>query len=95
VGFVQDLTPIGDIILHQLFIQWVGDSQPADKYESGDIFVAIVHFGQLALEEVDVRLETVVGSHLDGKEVVVVLLECQAGGVLREEQLDEILKVVD
>ena len=32
-------------------------------------------------------------SHLDGKEVVVVLLELRAGGVLREEQLGEILKL--
>ena len=41
------------------------------------------------------RLETVGGSHLDGEKVVGILLELFAGGVLREEQLDEILDVVD
>jgi len=49
----------------------------------------------LTLEVADVRLETVEESHLDGKEVMVVLLELLAGGELREEQLDKILKVVD
>ena len=73
----------------------MGDSQPADEYESIDIFAAVVQFGQLTLEEADVRLETVEGSHLDVKEVVIVLLELLAGGVLREEQLGEIFEVVD
>ena len=41
------------------------------------------------------RLKTVGGSHLDGEKVVIILLELFAGAVLREEQLDEILDVVD
>jgi len=46
------------------------------------------------LKVANIRLETVGGSRLDREEVVVVLLELLAG-VLREEQLDEILEVVD
>jgi len=58
---VQDLTPTDDVVLHQMFIQRIGDSQLADEYESGDIFIAVMHFGQLTLEEAYVRLETVEG----------------------------------
>ena len=25
LGSVQDLTPMGDVVLHQMFVQWVGD----------------------------------------------------------------------
>ena len=86
---------MGGVVFHQMLVQWVGDSQPADKCESNDIFVVVVHFGQLILEEANVRLETVGGSHLDEKEVVIVLLELRAKRVLREKQLGKILKVVD
>ena len=54
-----------------------------------------MHFGQLTLEEADVCLEIVRGSHLDRKEVVVVLLELLKGGVIREGQLGEIFEVAD
>jgi len=67
--------------------------QPADKCESKNILVAVVYFAQLTMEIVNVRLETVGGSHLDREDVVVVLLELLAG-VLREEQLGEILEFV-
>ena len=67
----------------------------ADNCESGDIFVVVMHFGQLTLKETDIRLETVRESHHDGKEMLDVLLELLTGGVLREEQLGEILKVAN
>ena len=46
-----------------------------------------MYFCQPTLEAANVRLETVGGPHLDGEEVVVVLLELLAGRVLREGQL--------
>jgi len=49
----------------------------------------------LCLKITNVRLEAVRGSHLDGEEVMVVLLELRAGGVLSEEQLGKILEAVD
>ena len=73
----------------------MSDSQPVDECESGNIFNAVVYFDRLTLKEVDVRLETAGESHLDGKEVVIVLLELLTGKVLREEQLGEILEVAD
>ena len=81
LGSVQDPTPTSDI-LHQMFIHRVGDLRPANECESGNIFTAVVHLGQLTLEVADIRLETVRGSHFDGKEVVVVLLELLTRRVL-------------
>jgi len=60
----------------------VGDLQSADECESDDIFVVVVHLGLLTLKVTDVCLGTVEESHLDGKKVVVILLELLAGGVL-------------
>jgi len=39
------------------------------------------------LQVANVHLEAVGGPHLDGEEVIVVLLELQAGRILSEEQL--------
>ena len=52
---------MGDVVLHQMFVQRIGDSQLVDECESGDIFITVMHFGQLTLEEAYVRLETVEG----------------------------------
>ena len=86
---------MGDVILHYMFVQWVGDLQHADECENKDILAIVVYFGQLTLKVANVHLETVRGSHHDGEEEVVVLLELLKGGVLQEEQLGEILKVMD
>ena len=94
-GWTRYINSLQRVTFHQIFVQLAGDSQPADECESGDIFVAVVHFDQLTLEEADVHLETVGKSHLDEKEVVIVLLELLVGGVLREEQLGKILEVAD
>jgi len=48
--------------------------QPADEYESRDIFTAVRDLGELALEEVDVRLEAVPLPHLDEEEVMLFFL---------------------
>ena len=68
--------------------------QPADEREHIDIFTAIVHFDELILEVTYVRLDTVTGSHFDGEEVVV-LLGLSVGGVLGDERLDYLFKVVE
>jgi len=33
LGLIQNLTPMGDVVLHQMFVQWMGDSQPAVKMQ--------------------------------------------------------------
>jgi len=75
LGSIQNLTPIDDIVLYQMFVHEVSDSHLANECMSGDIFAAVVYFGLLALEEANVHLETVGGSHINEKEVMVILLE--------------------
>ena len=58
------------------------DSQPIDECENDDIFIPVVHLGQLTLEVAIVCIEAVGGSHLDKTEVLIVLLELLVGGVL-------------
>jgi len=58
--------------------------QPADKRECRDVFTAVRDHGELALEEANVRLEAITLSHLDGEEVVTILLGHLATGVLSE-----------
>ena len=43
----------------------------------------------------DVRLKVIVMSHFESEKVVVILLGFLMGGVLGEERLDYVLKVVD
>jgi len=46
------------------------------------------------LKVANVYLEAIRAPHLDGEEVIVVLLELLIGRVLSEEQFREILKVM-
>ena len=48
--------------------------RPANERECKDVFIAVGDLGELTLKEVDVRLEAVTLPHLDGEEVIVVLL---------------------
>ena len=43
----------------------------------------------------NLRLETVGWSHLDGENVMVVLLEFLVGGILNKKQLPEASEIVD
>ena len=47
----------------------------------------------MALEEIDVRLEVVTLPHLDGVEMIVVLLGLLARDVLSEERFDYLLEI--
>jgi len=54
-----------------------------------------MYFSQLILKVTNVRLETIRKPHLNGEEVMIVLLELLMGRVLSEKQLGEIFEVVD
>ena len=64
--------------------------QPADECECGYLLTTVRDFVQLTLEEVDVGLEAVSGSHLDGKEVMAISLGFLARGVLCEEDFSDL-----
>ena len=61
-------------MLDEVLVQGVRNLQPVDERESRDIVIAVRDLDELALEEEDVRLEHVTLPHLDGEEVIVVLL---------------------
>jgi len=45
LGLVHDLAPTGDIILHQVFLQWVG-LHPVDECESIDSLAVVMYSGR-------------------------------------------------
>jgi len=82
-------------VLQEVLVQRVGDLQPANECECRDILTIVMYFGQLILEEANVHLETDGWSHMDGEEVVLLLLELPSEGVLGEEQLGKTLEIMD
>ena len=76
----QKLTHSSDIMLQQLLVQQMRNLQPIDEHKHRGIFIAVGHLGDLILEVVDIRLETVTGSHFNSEGVVVLLLVLSAGG---------------
>jgi len=66
-----------------MFVHGVRDLQPVDECTCRDILTTVEDLSQLALEEVDVRFEAITLSHLGGEEVMIVLLDLPARGVLR------------
>jgi len=71
----EDIPHVGDIILHQMFVEGVGDLQPTDEGGNDYILIAVVHQGQLALEIINVALQTLPSFHVDREEVVDVPLK--------------------
>ena len=69
--------------------------QPANERECKDVFSTDGDLGELALKEANVRLKAVIVPHLDGEEVVAILLGLLARGVLSEERFGYLLKVVE
>jgi len=66
----------------------------ANERECRDVFTAVGDLGELALDEANVRLEAVILPHLDGEEVVAILLGLLTRGVLSEERFNYLLEVV-
>ena len=71
----EDIPHLGDVILHQIFVEGVVDLQPIDKGDNGYILIAVVYQGHLALKVINVALQTPPSFHLDRGEVVVVPLD--------------------
>ena len=61
-------------MLHQVFVEGVRDLQPTDERSDSHIVIAVIHQSYLALEITDILLEALPRFHLDGEEVVAILL---------------------
>ena len=52
----QNIPHLGDVILHQLFVEEIGELQPTDKGSGSYILIAVVYQGHLTLKVVNVVL---------------------------------------
>jgi len=68
--------------------------QPADECEYRDILTTVENFDQLALRVADIGFEVVNLSHFDSENVVVVLLDLPARGILGDERFGYLFEVV-
>jgi len=56
---------------------------------------AVGDFGELALEEVDIKFEVISWPHFDEEEVVTSALDFLASSILCEDDLDGLQEVVE
>jgi len=73
----------------------VRNLQPTDECECRDIFTAVEKLGKLSLKALFIRLEVVTLPLLNEEEVVIILLGIRMGGVLGEEYLSNLRKIVE
>jgi len=52
----ENVPHLGDIVLHQMLVEQVGDLQPTGECSGGYVFIAVMYQSHLALEIVDVVL---------------------------------------
>ena len=71
------------------------DLQSAVEFDCRYIFIAVEKFGKLTMKVADVGLEAIIMPHLNGEEVMVILLGLLAGEVLSEEHLGYLLEVAE
>ena len=71
----EDIPHFGDVILHQMFVEVIGDLQPIDEGSSGYALVVVVYQGHLTLKVVNIVFQTLPTFHLDYEKVIVVPLE--------------------
>jgi len=78
-----------------MLIQGVRNLQPTNERECRDVLTVVGDFGELVLEESDVWFKIVALPHLDGEEMMVVLLGHLARDVLSEKHFGYLLEVAE
>ena len=76
---------MGNVVFHQMLVQWVSDPQSADQCDSGCVFAAVAYFGWPILKVNNICLEVIRRPHFSGEEVIVVLLKLLMGRVLSKK----------
>ena len=71
LGLSENVSHLGDLVFHQLFVEGVGDLQPTN--ERGHVVIAVIHQSHLALKITDILFEALFGIHLECEEVVALL----------------------
>ena len=88
----EDVPHPGDFLLHQVFVERVGDLQSSDECCSSHVVIVVIHKGHLALEITDIVLEALSGLHFDCEEMIVVPLKFPPGGELVKECICDVMK---
>ena len=78
----EDVPHPGNFMLHQIFVERVGNLQPIDERSENHIVIAVIHQGHLTLKITDVMFEALSGLHLDRDKVIIVILKLLSGSVL-------------
>jgi len=89
----EDVSHVCGFMLHQILVKGVDDLQPSDESCCRNVFIAVIYLSHLSLKITDVVLEILLGLHLDGEVVIVVLLEFMLGSELIIEGLPHLLEV--
>ena len=77
-----------------MLVQRVSNLQLANECEGGNFLPTVEDFGELILEEIEVRFEVVSLPHFDREEVVIVPLNLLTGGVLVRKHFSRLREVV-
>ena len=83
----DDVPHRGDFVFHQMLVERVSGLQPTDEHCRRNIFSVVIYLSHLALDITNVMLEALLGFHLDGEEVIDVLLEFVSGNELIVKKL--------
>ena len=70
----EDVPYFGDLMLHQVLVEGVGDLQPTDERDSSHIVIVLIHQSHLVLKITDILLEIFPEIYLDGEKVVAIFL---------------------
>ena len=82
-------------MLDQNFIKLVSEREPTDEDSGGDFIAAIVYRRHLILKASEIAFEALTALHLDGQEVMTVILDLLAGDVLIDEGLVDLIEGVE
>jgi len=58
LGSRQNILHVGDVVLHQVFVEGMIDLQSGDEGSCGDIIIVVIKQGHLALKITDIVLES-------------------------------------
>ena len=72
----KDISHLGDVILHQIFIEGDGNLQSTDEEVNDYVLITVVYQGHLALKVVDIALQALLRFHFNYEEMVVVIKIC-------------------
>ena len=91
LGSRQDIFHV-DVMIHQVLVEGMVGLQSSNECGCSDIITTVINQYHLALKITDVPLKGLSLLHLDGEEVVVIILKLISRDILVEEGVDDLFK---